>query len=90
MIPAMTQRYEIRIRGHLTPAVAATFEGLQANLEPVETVLHGALADQAALYGVLDRLEALGLDLIEVRRMAEGGSQQIHPRRMTGGHPGGR
>jgi hypothetical protein len=32
-------------------------------------VLTGVLADQAALYGVLAELEALGLELIEVRRL---------------------
>jgi hypothetical protein len=33
-----------------------------------ETVLTGPLADQAALYGLLAQLEALGLELLEVRR----------------------
>ena len=67
----MAERYEIRIRGHLSPPVAATFEGLMATPEPAETVLHGVLEDQAALYGVLDRLQALGLDLVEVRRLTD-------------------
>ena len=34
-----------------------------------DTVLTGVLADQAALYGVLAEAEALGLELIEVRRL---------------------
>jgi hypothetical protein len=34
-----------------------------------DTVLSGTIADQAALYGVLAQLEALGLELIEVRRV---------------------
>jgi len=29
----------------------------------------GTFADQAALYGVLAQIEALGLELIEVRRL---------------------
>ena len=38
---------------------------------PVETVLTGVLADQSALYGVLNRLQSLGLELVEVRRLTE-------------------
>jgi hypothetical protein len=32
-------------------------------------VLTGALCDQAALHGVLAEIEALGLELLEVRRL---------------------
>jgi hypothetical protein len=34
-------------------------------------VLTGTLADQAALYGVLAQIEALGLELLEVRRLPD-------------------
>ena len=34
-------QYEIRVRGRVTPALLARFEGLRATVEPVETVLHG-------------------------------------------------
>jgi hypothetical protein len=61
--------YEIRIKGRVSPAVLETFEGLQSDLEPVETVLHGPVRDQAELHGLLDRIQALGLELIEVRRL---------------------
>jgi len=37
----------------------------------VETVLHGPVQDQAALYGLLDRIQALGLELVEVRRLPD-------------------
>ena len=33
------------------------------------TVLSGVLADQPALHGVLSQIEALGLELLEVRRL---------------------
>jgi hypothetical protein len=62
-------RYEIRIRGRMSPAMAATFEGMTTTVEPVETVLQGTVQDQEALYALLDRIQALGLDLIEIRRM---------------------
>jgi hypothetical protein len=70
-------QYEIRVRGRVTPALLARFEGMESDVEPVETVLHGPLADQAALHGMIGLISALGLELVEVRRLA-------------GGEPGGR
>jgi hypothetical protein len=61
--------YEIRVRGRVTPALLARFEGLKAQVEPVETVLHGPVQDQAALHGMLELVRALGLELLEVRRL---------------------
>jgi hypothetical protein len=61
-------RYEIRVRGHLGDTLLVAFPGLHATAEGGETVLAGALPDQAALHGVLARVEALGLELLEVRR----------------------
>ena len=61
--------YEIRVRGRLSDSLVAAFEGMRASVEPVETVLHGPFEDQAALYGLLDRIQALGLELVEVRRL---------------------
>jgi len=63
-------RYEIRIRGRMSPAMAATFEGMTTTVEPVETVLHGPLPDQAALHGAIDLVRALGLELVEVRKVS--------------------
>jgi hypothetical protein len=65
--------YEIRVRGRVTPALLARFEGLRATVEPVETVLHGPVEDQAALHGVIDLVNALGLELVEVRRLPPSG-----------------
>jgi hypothetical protein len=61
--------YEIRIRGRVTDALLASFEGMTSELEPVETVLHGPVRDQAELHGLIDRIQALGLELVEVRRL---------------------
>jgi hypothetical protein len=63
--------YEIRIKGRLSNSLLAAFEGLNATVEPVETVLHGPVQDQAALYGLLDRIQSLGLELVEIRRLPD-------------------
>jgi hypothetical protein len=65
---AKPARYEIRVRGLLGETLLSAFPGLHAELRAGETVLAGELPDQAALYGVLTRIEALGLELLEVRR----------------------
>lgn len=65
-------QYEIRIRGRVTPALLARFEGLHATVEPVETILHGPVADQAALHGMIHLVNALGLELVEVRKLPGG------------------
>jgi hypothetical protein len=60
--------YEIRIRGRVTPALLARFEGMTSHEEPVETVLHGPIKDQAELHGTLALVRSLGLELVEVRK----------------------
>jgi hypothetical protein len=66
---ARRQRYQIRVRGQLGQTIRSAFPALRARAEGGDTVLTGVLADQAALYGVLAEAEALGLELIEVRRL---------------------
>ena len=61
-------RYEIRIRGHLGETLLTAFPTLHAEANAGETRLSGALPDEAALYGVLAQIEALGLVLVELRR----------------------
>ena len=61
--------YEIRIKGRLSESALAAFEGLTATVQPVETVLHGPVADQSSLHGLLDRIQSLGLELVEIRRL---------------------
>ena len=63
------QRYQVRVRGRLGEAIRCAFPGLQARTRGDDTTLTGVLTDQAALYGVLAELEALGIELIEVRRL---------------------
>ncbi|PWI19941.1 hypothetical protein DI272_41585 [Streptomyces sp. Act143] len=65
--------FEIRIKGRVGEALRTAFAELTVTVNPPETILHGAGLDQAALYGILDRIQALGLELVEVRRLPRGG-----------------
>jgi len=62
--------YEIRVEGHLTDLWQDWFEGLSIQAETGGvTLLSGSLPDQAALLGLLNKLQALNLILISVKRM---------------------
>ena len=67
-----TTTYEITVRGRLGASLLAAFDGVTVTSSADETVLSG-FPDQAALYGVLERVESLGLELLAVRRVALGG-----------------
>jgi hypothetical protein len=76
-IPAGPQhdqgRYEIRLRGHLESRWAAWFDGLSLTSDSDGTTLiHGPVADQAALYGLLQKVRDLGLPLISVAQVKPG------------------
>jgi hypothetical protein len=60
--------YEIHVHGVLSDTLLVAFPELDPHVKGHDTVLVGALADQAALHGVLNRIEALGIELLEVRR----------------------
>jgi hypothetical protein len=61
--------YEIRVSGVLPPEALLDFDRLTASVEPVETVVHGPIRDQAALNGLLARLETFGVQVLEIRRL---------------------
>jgi len=65
-----TTQYEITVRGRLSDMPVAAFNGLIANCTHSHTVLRGAIAGKDALFRVLDDLEAMGLELLVVRRFA--------------------
>ena len=61
--------FEIRIKGRLSDSLLAAFEGLTATVEPVETVLFGPVADQPSLHDLLDRIESMGMEVVEIRQL---------------------
>jgi hypothetical protein len=60
--------YMIRINGHLGATVLSAFPAMAPHHHGAHTVLTGLL-DRSALYGVLAEIEALGLDLLELRKL---------------------
>jgi hypothetical protein len=61
--------YTIRIRGRLGATALSAFPAMVAELTAGDTVLNGFLEDQSAVFGVIAQIEALGLELLEVRRI---------------------
>jgi hypothetical protein len=64
-------RYMIRINGHLGAMLLSAFPAMAWKRQGPETVLTGML-DQPGLYGALAEIEALGLELLEVRQLTPG------------------
>jgi hypothetical protein len=64
-------RYVIRINGHLGATMLSAFPALAPQHHGAHTLLTGLL-DRSALYGVLAEIEALGLDLLELRKLIPG------------------
>ncbi|HEX9131886.1 MAG TPA: hypothetical protein VF844_06315 [Ktedonobacteraceae bacterium] len=60
-------RYRIRVKGQVGPEWSEWFDGMTITYdEHHETILSGQLLDQAALYGILHKIQALGLPLLSV------------------------
>ena len=67
--------YEIRLKGHLDGKWAEWFEGLTITLEEGgDTLLTGAVVDQAALHGLLKKVRDLGMPLVSVSPVEPGSS----------------
>lgn len=62
--------YQIRIQGHLGSRWSAWFNGFRIVYEDDDTVLSGAVFDQAALHGILAKIRDLGLEILLVKKMA--------------------
>jgi hypothetical protein len=59
--------YRIRVKGQFGPEWSVWFDGMTITCdEHNETILSGQLLNQAALYGILNKIQALGLTLLSV------------------------
>jgi hypothetical protein len=64
--------YRIVVRSELSERYAVAFEGMEMETKSGLTVLTGKIIDQPHLYGILDRLSGLGLELVSVQSLPEG------------------
>ncbi len=65
-------KIEIRVIGSVPVELLDELDGVDVVRESVETVLQGSLTDQAALIGIINRLQGLGVELREVRQLDAG------------------
>jgi hypothetical protein len=70
-------RYRIVLRGRLSEHFESAFDGMTLEHEPNRTVLVGDVRDQAQLYGLLDRLQEFGIELLAVEpaEISDGSSE---------------
>jgi len=59
-------RYQISVRGRLTERLGSVFAGMTMESRAGQTALVGVIRDQSHLYGILDRVRSLGLELVSV------------------------
>ncbi len=70
----LTATYQIKVQGRLDERWVYWFDGMSIAFEQAEdsstvTVFTGSVVDQAALYGLINRIRDLGLPLISVGRV---------------------
>ena len=63
--------YRIVVRSELSDSYAVAFEGMEMDTKSGETVLTGTVIDQPHLYGILDRINGLGLELLSVQALPD-------------------
>src|SRR5215218_3710145 len=67
--------YRIVARSELSDRYASAFEGMEMETKEGQTILTGEVKDQPHLFGILDRLNSLGLELLSVQAFSE----ETHP-----------
>jgi len=67
--------YRIVVRSELSDTYAVAFEGMEMEAKGGDTVLKGMIIDQPHLFGILDRINGLGLELLSVEALPN----DVHP-----------
>ena len=70
-VPVTLTTYRIVVRGELDDRFAYLFDGMRMERVEGTTILTGEVGDQAKLYGLIERIEELGLGLVEVKQVTE-------------------
>jgi hypothetical protein len=65
----MSQRYEIRVRGHLSPGFAAALGDPGATAAPAQTIVRRSVESSSDLHEIFRRCQELGLEIVEVHRL---------------------
>jgi hypothetical protein len=76
-VAALPGLYTVRIKGRLGPTALSAFPAMVSQLKCGDTVLTGLLEDRSAVFGVVAQIEALGLELLELRQV-RGGTDWPH------------
>jgi hypothetical protein len=63
--------YRIVVRSELSNRYASDFEGMEMETKNGQTILTGEVKDQPQLFGILNRLNSLGLELLRVQVLSE-------------------
>ena len=63
--------YRLVVRSELSERYAAAFEGMEMETKDGQTILIGEIIDQPHLFGILDRINGLGLELLSVQALPE-------------------
>ena len=63
--------YRIVVQSELSERYAAAFEGLHMETKDGETILTGEIIDQPHLYGILHRINGLGLQLLSMQALPD-------------------
>ena len=75
--------YRIIVRSELSDKYSVAFEGMEMETKDGVTVLTGRIIDQPHLYGILERINGLGLELLSVEALPE----NAHPSAMANREP---
>jgi hypothetical protein len=73
-VRSVRRQYEFRVSGRLsdrTRDAVGDFSQMRIVPAPPETILYGAVTDQAHLHGILTFLESLGLQIVSVHQLPE-------------------
>jgi hypothetical protein len=77
--------YRIVVRSELSDKYAVAFEGVEMEARDGVTVLTGTIIDQPQLYGILERINGLGLELLSVEALPEGTRSSAREERVPKG-----
>ncbi|MFH8798467.1 hypothetical protein ACH4F6_02525 [Streptomyces sp. NPDC017936] len=64
-------RYEFRVDGQMSETLVKAFPELEHVVLSGQTVLYGPILDEAHLYGLLARFQAIGVHVVEMRELPE-------------------